>query len=240
MKIIFSPAKEMSFDQSLKEDWQLSPQSQAVVQALKSLSPEEVAKTLKVKDKLLETNLAYIEDFDQGKTYPAISLYHGLAYRQLDLDLQKPAIQAYLGQQVRILSALYGPIPATQPIKPYRLDLSMPLKVEGQSLRKFWQGTFDQAFAAGERILNLASQEFASLLDADRYDWIDVDFYQLKAGKKKQHSTIAKKGRGLMLNYLVNHQVTDLSQVQAFSEAGYRYLAEESDDKHLTFVQDLD
>ncbi|MDK7294487.1 peroxide stress protein YaaA, partial [Streptococcus pasteurianus] len=72
MKIIFSPAKEMSLDQPRQEDWQLNPQSQAVVQALKSLSPEEVAKILKVKDKLLETNLAYIEDFDQGKTYPAI------------------------------------------------------------------------------------------------------------------------------------------------------------------------
>ena len=116
----------------------------------------------------------------------------------------------------------------------------MPLKVEGQSLRKFWQGTFDQAFEPGETILNLASQEFASLLDSDRYDWIDVDFYQIKDGKFKQHSTIAKKGRGALLNYLVNQQVTDLSQVQAFSEAGYRYLAEESDDKHLTFVQDLD
>ncbi len=240
MKIIFSPAKEMSQGQPRQEDWQLSPQSQAVVQALKSLSPEEVAKTLKVKDKLLETNLAYIEDFDQAKTYLAISLYHGLAYRQLDLDLQNPAIQAYLDQHVRILSAFYGPIPATQPIKPYRLDLSMPLKVEGQSLRKFWQGAFDQAFASGERILNLASQEFSSLLDADRYDWIDVGFYQIKDGKIKQHSTIAKKGRGALLNYLVNQQVTDLSQVQAFSEAGYRYLAEGSDDKHLTFVQELD
>ncbi len=240
MKIIFSPAKEMSLDHPLASDWQLNSKSQAVVQALQSLSPEAVANTLKVKDKLLATNLAYIQAFDQERTYPAIRLYHGLAYRQLDLDLSDASIKTYLKDQVRILSALYGPIPATQPIKAYRLDLSMPLKVAGQSLRKFWQGAFDQAFEPGETVLNLASQEFASLLDPDRYDWIDVDFYQVKDGKRKQHSTTAKKGRGQLLNYLINHQVTDLSQVKAFNEAGYRYLAQESNAHHLTFIKRLE
>ncbi|WP_431768810.1 peroxide stress protein YaaA, partial [Staphylococcus capitis] len=52
-----------------------------------------------------------------------------------------------------------------------------------------------------------------------------------------QHSTTAKKGRGQLLNYLINHQVTDLSQVKAFNEAGYRYLAQESNAHHLTFIK---
>ena len=235
MKILFAPAKEMNPAQALNQNWQLNAKSQAIVDQLLALSDKELQTALKLTDKQVALNRSYLGDFHKVVTYPAIQLYHGLAYRQLQLDNLTPDQVTYAQDHLRILSALYGPIAAFEPIKPYRLDFNLPLKVQGQSLKQHWGHDFDEAFQEGELILNLASDEFASRLTPSRYQWIDFDFYEVQDGQIKRHSTISKKGRGLMVNYLIQQQVTELAAVRNFQDQGYQFVTDASNDHHLVF-----
>lgn len=237
MKIIFSPAKEMNLSQPQQTDWEISKETAQIVETLKSLSKDQLKKQLKVSDKVLEENLDYIAGFDQAITYPAIELYHGLAYRQLQLEKLSPA---YLDQHVRILSALYGPIAPSKLIKPYRLDFNMGFKLQGQSLKQVWKPIYNQAFQESETIINLASQEFSSLLKTTDYNWIDVDFYEVDGQKEKRHSTISKKGRGLFLSFLAENEIVDLEEMKAFNRAGYQYDRQSSTAHLISFKRQAD
>lgn len=239
MKIIFSPAKEMNLGQPLTDDWEINPESQPIISALQQLSEQELAKALKVKGDLLADNQAFIADFKAGGSYLAMDLYHGLAYRTFKTWPQTAKGQTYLNQHLRLLSALYGPILPKQRIKPYRLDFNMVLRIEGRSLRDYWQEHYPQAFTEGELIMNLASQEFASRLNRNLYDWLEIDFYERKAGKLTQHSTLSKKGRGTMLAYLASNQVKTLKMIKAFDWEGYQFAADLSDKRKFVFVREV-
>ncbi|KAA9300325.1 MULTISPECIES: peroxide stress protein YaaA [Aerococcus] len=238
MKIILSPAKELDRSKAQAKDWQLSTKSQKIVDRLQNLNTNELQASLNLTDKQVSQVQDFIADFDREVSYPAIQLYHGLAFRQFLLDDLTPSQTDYLKDHVRILSALYGPIQPFTPIKAYRLDFTMPLRVEGQSLRQYWKGDFDQAFRAGETVINLASQEYASMLQRDRYQWIDIEFYRYQQGQvKKAPSATAKKLRGLMANALVHDQVDSLEAVKHFEAEGFSYDASSSKADTLVFIQ---
>ena len=56
MKIIMSPAKEMTTDLPAQKDWLLTQDSQKIVSILENYSKEELKKLLKVSGTLLEEN----------------------------------------------------------------------------------------------------------------------------------------------------------------------------------------
>ena len=86
-------------------------------------------------------------------------------------------------------------------------------------------------------MVNWASDEFSSLVDRSLYNCIDVEFYERKDGKLKQHSTTSKKGRGLLVGIAMREQATDVKQLEAFSEDGFAYDAELSTPEKLVFVR---
>ena len=93
-------------------------------------------------------------------------------------------------------------------------------------------------FEEGETVVNCASDEFSTLLDRSRYNWVDVEFYERKDGTLKQHSTTSKKkGRGLLVGFAMREQVMDVKQLEAFSEDGFAYDAELSTPEKLVFVR---
>lgn len=239
MKIILSPAKEQDLSHPLTEEWDLSAKSQQIVDQVKSLEGGELQKALKLSDKQVGPVQEMIAAFDQKTTYPAIQLYHGLAFRQFDLENLTASQEDYLADHVVVLSALYGPISVFTPIKAYRLDFTMPLRIDGQSLRQYWKGSFDQAFQPGEVVVNLASQEYASMLQVDRYDWLEVEFCQYRQGKlKKAPSATAKKLRGKMANALVHDQAESIEALKTFQAEGFTYAPSASKEGLLVFIQD--
>ena len=107
------------------------------------------------------------------------------------------------------------------------------------SLKKLWADYYNNYFDKGERILNLASDEFSSLLNKDDFDFIDFDFYALRDGKIKRHSTISKKLRGKMANFIVKNKITNLDYLKDFNEDGFVYDKENSNEKLYVFRRDL-
>ncbi|MGH2115683.1 peroxide stress protein YaaA [Aerococcus urinaeequi] len=240
MKIIFSPAKEMKLDQISIDQPMYSNTTEAIIQTLQTLSDEQLKKLYKISDQQVSQVKDYIRHLNEGDAYPALSLYNGLAFRQIDVNTGDPAIAEYLDQHLRILSALYGPIKAADPIRPYRLDFNTSLKVEGQNLRQIWGSEFNHFFEKEETILNLASQEFSTMLDKDRYTWIDFEFYEYDATKAngiKKHATISKKGRGKMLQFLVENQIKDIAAIKEFCSDGYQFDSERSSERKIVFIK---
>ena len=237
MKFILSPAKEMNSDALEERDWEVSPAAMKVVEAVSAVPEEELARVLGVKGKLLEENKDFIERWKVAEAAPAIELYNGLAFRWLkQVDGWNEGL-GYGSDHVRILSALSGAVAPTTYIKPYRLDMLRPLRVEGQSLKAYWKSEWAELFAEGETVVNCASDEFSTLLDRSHYNWVDVEFYERKEGKLKQHSTTSKKGRGLLVGFAMREQVADVKQLEAFSEDGFTFDAELSTPEKLVFVR---
>ena len=237
MKFILSPAKEMNNDALEERDWEVSPAARKVVEAVSAVSEEDLSRVLGVKGKLLDENKAFIEGWKVAKATPAIELYNGLAFRWLkQVDGWNEGMR-YGSEHVRILSALYDAVAPTTYIKPYRLDMLRPLRVDGQSLKAYWQAEWAELFEEGETVVNCASDEFSTLLDRSRYNWVDVEFYERKEGKLKQHSTTSKKGRGLLVGFAMREQVTDVKQLESFSEDGFTFDAELSTSEKLVFVR---
>lgn len=237
MKIIMSPAKEMATDVPVQKDWMLTEDSQKIVSLLSNYSKEELKKLLKVSDALLEENWEKIQKFQESVTYHAMDLYQGLAFRSFKQVADWKEHKAYAVQHLRILSALYGAISPDECVKPYRLDLTMNLKVEGETLKKYWKERIVSSFEKGECIVNLASSEFSSLFNKKQYDWVDVDFYEKKEGALKQHSTISKKARGKMAAWIVLHQIQDKVELRNFDVDGYTFDESISKENHYCFVK---
>ena len=237
MKLILSPAKEMNGDALEERDWEVSPAARKVVEAVSAVLEEDLTRVLGVKGKLFEENKTFIEGWKVAKAAPAIELYNGLAFRWLKQVEGWNKGLGYGSDHVRILSALYGAVAPDAYIKPYRLDMLRPLRVEGQSLKAYWKAEWAELFAEGETVVNCASDEFSTLLDRTRYNWIDVEFYERRDGTLKQHSTTSKKGRGLLVGFAMREQVTDVKQLEAFSEDGFMYDAELSTPNRLVFVR---
>ena len=239
MKIIMSPAKEMGTDVPVQKDWALTEDSQTIVSLLASYTKEELKKLLKVSDALLEENWDKIQKFQESVTYHAMDLYQGLAFRSFKQVADWKEHQAYAVQHLRILSALYGAISPDECVKPYRLDLTMNLKVEGETLKKYWKERIVTSFEKEECIVNLASSEFSSLFNKKQYDWVDVDFYEKKEGALKQHSTISKKARGKMAAWMMLHHIQDKVELRNFDVDGYAFDELLSNENQYCFVKEV-
>ena len=239
MKIIMSPAKEMATDVPVQKDWMLTEDSQKIVSLLSNYSKEELKKLLKVSDALLEENWEKIQKFQESVTYHAMDLYQGLAFRSFKQVADWKEHKAYAVQHLRILSALYGAISPEECVKPYRLDLTMSLKVEGETLKKYWKERIATSFEEGECIVNLASSEFSSLFNKKEYDWVDIEFFEKKEGMLKQHSTISKKARGKMAAWMMSQRVQEKFEIQNFDLDGFRYDASLSKENHYCFVKEV-
>ena len=234
-----SPAKEMATDLPVQKDWVLTRDSQTIVSILESYSKEELKKLLKVSDALLEENWDKIQKFQESVTYHAMDLYQGLAFRSFKQVANWKEHQDYAVKHLRILSALYGAISPEECVKPYRLDLTMNLKVEGETLKKYWKERIVSSFEKGECIINLASSEFSSLFNKKQFDWVDVEFYEKKVGVLKQHSTISKKARGKMAAWMMLHHIQDKDELRNFNLDGYTFDESLSKENHYCFVKEV-
>ncbi len=237
MKIIFSPAKDLRLDFPIEKDWYISAETEKIVAFLKNLDEAELQKALSLSPALLEQNLEHIKNFDKAVSYHAIDLYNGLAYRSLNVTDFSQNERKYLIKNLVLLSALYGPMQADSLIKAYRLDFNSKIKIDGQSLKAFWKSAYNSYFKKGERIINLASDEFSGLIDKSNFDWIDVSFLENKNGKLKKHSTSSKKGRGSLLRFMAKKNITTIDDLRLFNIDGYVLDEKLSTEKSFVFVR---
>ena len=240
MKLLIPTAKEMNLDTPEKTGLPISNETQAVIDALASLSLEELASLYKISEERASEEEQRIQALKSGtaKTYPALKLFDGLMYRNIRRMDWTETEAAYVQDHLLITSALYGVIPAITPIAPHRLDFLMKLKVQGKSLKTFWKAVYDQTLQEEELIISLLSSEFETVFSKEIQDrMVTFKFLEEKNGQLKVHSTISKKARGAFVTALLENQITKVEEMKQLSFNGFAYQDDLSTDKQLVFVK---
>jgi len=255
MLMVISPAKTLDYTSPLATQDFTQPrfleQSSQLIEVLRELSPNELAELMKLSDKLAGLNIArfteWQPDFTLENARQAILAFKGDVYTGLDAETFSADDFNYAQQHLRILSGLYGVLRPLDLMQPYRLEMGTKLENDaGTNLYEFW-GTgitesLNQCLAEKKAkvLLNLASNEYfkavkPKLLNATL---VNVDFKDLKNGQYKIISFYAKKARGMMARYVIQHRVDSVDALKIFNEQGYYYSAEQSKPNHLVFLRD--
>ena len=240
MKLLIPTAKEMNLNTLEKMGNPVSNESQEVIDALASLSLEELASLYKISIERASEEEQRIQALqsESASTYPALMLFDGLMYRNIRRTDWTEAEEAYVHEHLLITSALYGVIPALAPIAPHRLDFLMKLKVQGKSLKALWKASYDQALQDEDLIISLLSSEFETVFSKEIQDrMVTFKFLEEKNGQLKVHSTISKKARGAFVTALLEKQVTTVEDMKQLTFNGFAYQSELSTEKQLVFVK---
>ena len=245
MKIIFSPSKEMREEnifESKKIEFtesKFKDKTNILIGILKEKSLSEIENIMKLKGELLNKTYKDIQDYDKLKFIPAISMYYGVSFKELNLEDYSEKSLKYLKNNLLILSALYGVSLAFDLLKKYRLDMTMSIIDKG--LYNFWKKEINEyiskSLAKDEVLLNLASGEFSKMIDNKKISIINIDFKEEKDGIYKSVSTYSKKARGQFLNYLIKNQIANLEDIKKNKLDGYSLNKDLSDEKNLIFTR---
>lgn len=244
MKIIFSPSKEMKVGE-LNSPFSFSPkfknESNEILNILKTLDKNQIEKIMKIKGELLEETYNNIINYNSLSEIKAINLYNGVAFKKLELESYNSKELEYLNNSLIILSAMYGALNPFDNIKKYRLDMTM--KISETSLYSFWSEKVtsyinDLLSQDNEKILlNLASNEYSKMINKKtlNFKMITVDFKEFKNGKYSSVSSFSKQGRGMLLNYLIKNQITNIEEIKKFNEDRYSFNSELSNENTIIF-----
>ncbi len=245
MKIIFSPSKEMREENIFENkkieftESKFKDKTNILIGLLKEKSLSEIENIMKLKGELLNKTYKDIQDYDKLKFIPAISMYYGVSFKELNLEDYSEKSLEYLKNNLLILSALYGILLTFDLVKKYRLDMTMSIIDKG--LYNFWKKDINDyisnILSKDEVLLNLASGEFSKLIDNKKISMINIDFKEEKDGAYKSVSTYSKKARGQFLNYLIKNQIANLEDIKKIKLDGYSLNKDLSDEKNLIFTR---
>ncbi|ALF23180.1 YaaA family protein [Fusobacterium nucleatum] len=245
MKIIFSPSKEMREENIFENkkieftESKFKDKTNILIKILSKKSINEIENIMKLKRELLNNTYKDIQNYDKLKYIPAISMYYGVSFKELELEDYSEKSLKYLKNNLLILSALYGASLAFDLLKKYRLDMTMSITDKG--LYNFWKKDVNDYISnilnKDEILLNLASSEFSKLIDNKKISMINIDFKEEEDGTYKSISIYSKKARGKFLNYLVKNQVSNLEEIIKIELDGYNINKDLSDEKNFIFTR---
>ena len=245
MKIIFSPSKEMREENIFKNkkieftESKFKDKTNILIETLNKKSINEIGDIMKLKGELHNKTYKDIQSYGKLKCIPAVSMYYGVSFKELELEDYSEKTLKYLKNNLLILSALYGASLAFDLLKKYRLDMTMSITDKG--LYNFWKKDVNDYISnildKDEILLNLASSEFSRLIDNKKILMINIDFKEEKDGNYKSISTYSKKARGKFLNYLVKNQIDNLEEIVKIKLDGYNFNKDLSDEKNLIFTR---
>ena len=148
MIIVLSPAKTLDYSSTNNIDDYSSPvflqKSKDLIGELKKKKPNEIAKLMKLSDKLTSLNVDRYQTWKAQKkpsnnSRQSIYVFKGDVYQGLDIESFSKKDTDFAQKHLRILSGLYGILKPLDVIEPYRLEMGTKLKTnKGSDLYDFW------------------------------------------------------------------------------------------------------
>lgn len=246
MKILISPAKSLDYNTALPVDTYTIPEftesAAHLNNRLKELTKNELKSLMKISDKLAELNYERVREFNLPFTpenaRPAIFTFSGDVYTGLDIFSMKSDNFDRLQDSLRILSGMYGILKPFDLMQAYRLEMGTRLKIdEYANLYNYWGDTLtehlNKEIEEEELIINLASNEYFKAIKTDKLKGrlITPVFKDFKNGELKIISFYAKKARGSMVRYLIDHAISDIEGIKSFDLDGYAFSEQETIDE---------
>ena len=255
MLIVVSPAKTLDYDTPPVTRTHTQPdfleQSAKLIKQLRKLSPDQLASLMKISDKLAQLNVARYEAWQQPFTpdnaKQAVLAFKGDVYTGLDAETLTEKQFKFAQKHLRILSGLYGLLRPLDLMQAYRLEMGTRFVNDaGKDLYAFWGDLIteklnDEIAAQKDNVLvNLASNEYFKSIQTRQLKArvITPVFRDWKGGRYKIISFYAKKARGLMCRYTIDHNITRVEKLKDFDYEGYAYNESMSSETEWVFIRD--
>ncbi len=244
MIAVLSPAKTL--DLETPPPFPATParfaaEAATLAKAASHLTQKRLSELMKISPALAKLNADRFRDFDTAEERPALYTFAGDVYTGLDAaTLDEPAVR-FAQDHLRLLSGLYGLLRPLDGMRPYRLEMGTRWAPRRDRLTDWWgpriaDALADDVAAEGSgTVLNLASNEYWEAVAGKLPEGIRVVAVDFREADGRFVSFHAKKARGMMARYLVEHHVADLDGMKAFDTAGYRFDANAGDDARWTF-----
>lgn len=252
MKIVLSPAKSLDFASKLPTNIFTQPyflkQSATIQKTLKEKQPNELMQLMHISENLANLNWQRNQEwqipFTTANARQAIFAFNGDVYSGLDAYSIPTNKINVLQNKVRILSGLYGVLKPLDLIQAYRLEMGTALPIDKhKNLYEFWKEAITKSLndelTKDELFVNLASNEYFSAVDEKKLkvSVITPEFKDLKNGKLKVISFYAKKARGLMVRYIIDHDIETIEGLKQFNYDNYQLDSTLSKNNKLVFTR---
>ena len=255
MLMLISPSKTLDFETTPTTVNYSIPeylgQSSTLIDVVKKKSNRELMKLMQVSQKIAELNVERFNHwhlpFNSENAKQAVFTFKGDVYTGLDAVALSENRLEYAQSHLRIVSGLYGLLRPLDLMQPYRLEMGLKLKTKkGKTLYQFWgEQITDSLNILLEKqddpvLVNLASNEYFKAIQKENLDGrlITPEFKDWKNGKYKMISFFAKKARGMMVRYAIDHNIQNAEKLQKFDYDGYSYNHELSHADKWVFCRD--
>ncbi|NLY27511.1 MAG: peroxide stress protein YaaA [Alcaligenaceae bacterium] len=250
MLLLLSPAKKLDYDSpvhtTLHTQPLFVPHAEELINVLKTRSATDIAELMKLSPALAELNVQrYAEwqpSFTTETARQAILAFNGDVYEGLQAPSLSDDQLNWAQSHVALLSGLYGVLRPLDLMRPYRLEMGTRLETtRGKTLYAFWGNRIAtylneqvNALATNQGeppvILNLASEEYFKVVDLKtlKARVVQCVFQDEKNSQWKVISFHAKRARGLMARYVIEHRITNPDDLHTFASEGYEYAPEVS------------
>ncbi|NOD48755.1 MULTISPECIES: peroxide stress protein YaaA [unclassified Ruegeria] len=252
MLVVISPAKRLDWAERDVAVTQPDFQDDAIrlSKTARNLTLRDLKKLMNLSDDLARLNRDRYRTFsdtpEAEATRPAALAFAGDTYQGLEASSLDAEELAWAQDHLRILSGLYGVLRPLDAIQPYRLEMGSKLKTRrGKNLYEYWGNQLSKtlntqgAEIGSDFLINCASQEYFGAVDlkALKLRVITPVFLEDKNGTPKIVSFFAKKARGAMARYIVQHRLTDPKALLEFDTGGYEYRPDLSEEDKPVFVR---
>ena len=252
MLFLLSPAKTLDYETPAGDLPSTLPeflaQSARLIEVLRKKSPRQVARLMNLSEKLSVLNVeryqAWTPQFSESNAKQAVLAFNGDVYDGLQARGLERVDLDWAQRHLCILSGLYGVLRPLDWMQPYRLEMGTALQAgKAANLYQFWgphiAAYLNRRLAADPSpvVVNLASQEYFRAVDTGvlKSRVVDCVFEELRPGGYKIISFSAKRARGLMARWAIQHRVATPRTLEAFDLDDYAFAASASRADRLVF-----
>jgi len=253
--IVISPAKTLDYETPATTRQATQPaflsRASELVEDARRLTPGDIQSLMGVSESIANLNherfMNWHPEFTPQNAKQALLAFKGDVYTGLAAETLDAKGLKFAQKHLRILSGLYGLLRPLDLMQPYRLEMGLRFNNRvGKNLYEFWGNDISDAVQADLKksgsplLINLASNEYFKSVNAKTLDAeiITPVFKDLKQGKYKMISFFAKKARGLMARFIIDHQLNDPEGLKEFDAEGYYFSKTLSTASELVFLRD--
>ena len=253
MITLISPAKTLDYSEDGKygsTEARLLSDSMRLVAVLKKKTSKKLQTMMSVSKNIADLNVErfnnFSPEFTSTNSKPAVLAFKGDVYLGLEAGSFSENERKFAQEHLRILSGLYGLLRPLDLMQAYRLEMGTALKTtRGKNLYQFWKNRITDLLNSdlqgheNKTIINLASKEYFKAINTKKLEGelININFKEEKDGELKFISFNAKKARGFMSKFIVNHSVDNPNDLKGFDTEGYYFDQDNSGSNDWLFIR---
>lgn len=249
MIAVLSPAKTLDYRTPLPPVEASAPrfaaEAEALARSAARLPQRRLRELMGISPALAKLNHERFVAFPKAPERPALFAFAGDVYVGLDAaTLEEPAV-VFAQDHLRMLSGLYGLLRPLDRMRPYRLEMGTRWAPRRARLTDWWGDriarmlTEDVASEGSGVVLDLASREYWAAVEGRLPSAVRVIAVDFREGPDRRFASFAaKRARGMMARYLVEHRIDDPDAMRGFDSDGYQFQRDGSAPDRWLFVRE--